>query len=135
MREIKFRAWDTNQNTYVPNFNDEDEYAITGDGRVLIKGNNAACGDPECCGPYEEYLTEAKHFTLMQYTGLKDKNNVEIYEGDIVDDGYRKYAIEWWSVLNHDDNFTGFMDISGEYARGVEVIGNVYESPDLLEKK
>ena len=97
-------------------------------------------------------------FELMQYTGLKDKNNKEIYEGDIVvqncylwfDDGKPNYRgtvemiYQQWQVIAHcinpnkqgiSDgmneplNFEGFED---NEKSNWEVIGNIYENPELL---
>ncbi|MGA1047841.1 MAG: YopX family protein [Minisyncoccia bacterium] len=73
----------------------------------------------------------------MQFTGLKDKNGVEIYEGDIVKyigqlnpDRYKLFIIEW------DDKLAGFYAGGGQIQRtkGYEVIGNIYETPELLDK-
>ncbi len=71
---------------------------------------------------------------LMQYTGLKDKNGKEIYEGDIVKDGWLKNnpleVVEWSGT-----GFEPFADhsITEDYdPNTIEVIGNVYENPDLL---
>lgn len=76
-------------------------------------------------------------FYLMQYTGLKDKNGKEIYEGDIVSgwkdshwhDGKDRVLkeVEWT------DELAGFNIIQIEM-RTCEVIGNIYENPELLEE-
>lgn len=74
---------------------------------------------------------------VMQYTGLKDKNGKEIYEGDLVfdEDGeYSKTCIIEWSNDNakffgisvFDDEVYDMDEICGE------VIGNIYENPELL---
>lgn len=83
-------------------------------------------------------------FKLMQFTGLKDKNGKEIFEGDIV-----KYKIGWKTFTEevaYDKNFAGF-GIMDTYADAIftfgklaevidlnsfEVVGNIYENPELL---
>ena len=75
---------------------------------------------------------------LMQYTGLKDKNGVEIYEGDIVEDGeWGHSAIEWIEIdtcfavqTNKDEIWTIGKHI--KQTGYVAVIGNIYENPELL---
>jgi len=75
---------------------------------------------------------------IMQYTGLKDKNGKEIYEGDIVKIKYRDYLgiIKWRDC--------GFYINERDYAKKdfvlnitstEEIIGNIYESPELLTEK
>jgi uncharacterized phage protein (TIGR01671 family) len=69
---------------------------------------------------------------LMQYTGLKDKNGVEIYEGDIV----RFLDIDGVdSVTEVEFREGGFYPFAPDFIHwcNVEVIGNIYENPELLE--
>lgn len=77
MREIKFRAWDGKRMYYDPN-----DFYLRMDGSCfdVFEGemDEPICGQP----------------ILMQYTGLKDKNGKEIYEGDIVKTSYHHGAIK-----------------------------------------
>ena len=116
-REIKFRAWD---GTSMRGIDKNDWFSIRSDGFLSIS-------IPSDFEP-----------VLMQYTGLKDKNSTEIYEGDI---------IKWRSEYNpehgeHTDSVvfeTGFWNLTPwifELYATVdrEVIGNIYQHPELLEE-
>lgn len=136
MREIKFRAW------CVPEKQMYDVFTIEFcQGGIRVEGTGIHIGNG--------WATEAnghKHdcdVVLMQYTGLTDKNGVEIYEGDVV---YFSYGIPGRSVRGEiqfkDASFfvltpsetqkecwLGELNFHvGEY----EVIGNVFENPELL---
>ena len=123
MREIKFRAWDKKEKTMDEPFG---LYAVG-----YLNGENGY---------------DAKHYILLQYTGLKDKNNVEIYEGDIIKglwDAKLDYSEQICTVefLNGAFVETYFNrpvgDFTGSYHRGntIEVIGNIYENPELLKEE
>lgn len=117
MREIKFRAY---IDTFRP-FGDEEKQAHMSDTFTF----NDFDGDyfiPEGC-----YLS---NMTIMQYTGLKDKNGKEIYEGDLL---MFDYPME---VLFERCCFvvrkkTGNSLLLGHEIEG-EIIGNIYENPELI---
>lgn len=118
MREIKFRAWHKEKEEMI-----YDNFSVS---------YNGIPHDPFGFQPLE----------IMQYTGLKDKNGVEIYEGDILS---RTVYKDWKSCdvvffsekearykLLHNNEIGKekyFVEDIGEF----EVIGNIYENPELLE--
>lgn len=122
MREIKFRAWTQGQMQY-----DWFTVGIDNDDGLLVS-----------------LPLYKKAEVVMQYTGLKDKNGKEIYEGDVV----RGTTDEWDAETKTDDivevewdsKTCGFLPFSGYDSdcgtgtspRHVEVIGNIYENPELL---
>lgn len=92
---------------------------------------------------YTEMSVEFDEVKLMQSTGLKDKNNQEIFEGDIVDYKGKKAIIKWHGSFA--SFIYRFIDESQErktkwdplflaYLK-FEVIGNIYENPELLKEK
>lgn len=78
---------------------------------------------------------------LGQYTGLKDKNGKEIYEGDIVKNAWPhpyfiEYSKDWGAYMTVEKH--GLNDSQAEYdylsnRKDVEIIGNIYENPELLK--
>lgn len=134
-REIKFRAWDKAKSTMLEN--------------VGFRPNDCGLSVLSSLGMIGEGLDYGTAPTLMQYTGLKDKNGKEIYEGDIVKDltafvptgpawvGYNpihevKYHVRDYLKRNPLYGDVGYNISSGSI---YEVIGNIYENPELLNEK
>jgi hypothetical protein len=112
MREIKFRAWDKERN------------------RMLEFG----LFDLDC-GQWDTEIGSINDFPIMQYTGLKDKKGKEIYEGDIVKSRGYNDINEEERVFIETVEFNGgeFLPICEEPSENYEVIGNIYENPELLK--
>jgi len=134
MREIKFRIWDEGAKRLVRN-ETNDYWSIGLDGCLWY--GNAKFTRQEGVIAYPA--------VLMQCTGLKDKNGKEIYEGDVVSciwDGFSYEDIGPAKVVVKADErgfAYGFFPFvvppgtRGNYEGYFEVIGNIYENPELLQ--
>ena len=132
MREIKFRAYDTHTKTMLPVV-DIIKFTKIEDVNILRTGAYGV----SVCVPFQPSIK------LMQYTGLKDKNGKEIYEGDIVAEKghYVKSDRLVYQKIQWKENYSCWL--RGEYQRltpkniktyQIEVIGNIYDNPDLLKE-
>ena len=142
MRDIKFRAWNKNL---------KEMFEV---GQITLEE-----------GIWDYQPKNKKHigvsipyqpsFILMQYTGLKDDNEKEIYEGDILHiDAYTytnpafsgEYLVQYneelgmWRLIDLEnykkdkEDFMIFEDLKGWYRLDIAVIGNIYDNPELLKE-
>lgn len=136
MRDIKFRAYDEQQKIMHFDF----EYISSGQEHndwIIFKSDKQQLKDKVVFDNPYFY----KQFKIMQYTGLKDKNGVEIYEGDIllieINWGYGPVKIlskvyfengcfRAKALNSHED--TLLIEVPP-----CEVVGNIYENPELLQ--
>jgi len=130
-REIKFRAWDKIRKIWIHIMSIQ-----------WFSGKEGCVADGTHSYPFSD-------IELIQFTGLKDKNDKEIYEGDIVrtpDIADNLWEIYWHingfclgrkrkdkSVLDWPTDENGYVCYGRSWV-DIEVLGNIYENPELLEE-
>ena len=128
MREIKFRVWDPPEKQMCP--------VIVAD--FQDNQSKVFCRLPKS-GAQEIFSAD-----LMQYTGVKDKNGVEIYEGDIIRGRTGRYQVDCvvrWSMGNcgfiAEPTITErtYLCLNPGSTKSYEVIGNIYENPELAKEE
>lgn len=117
MRESKFRAWDQKHRQMLESYTLQEIYRD---------------GMSEGWEPGGSLIgSKIDHIKWLEFSGRKDKNGEEIYEGDLCSDGTLTYIVKWVGsglVLWISDHMWRFIDLDGE----VLVVGNIYENPELL---
>jgi len=143
MRSIKFRAWDKKSKK----MRIIDSIAFHGLGHFDIPTLDIKLinlwGYDIIEDKYFIIRRDPEQFKLLQYTGLKDKNGKEIYEGDVVKylDGEFSFIakVAWsdwmWYLegINPKESFM-FDDVADNETADIEIIGNRFEHPHLLEE-
>ena len=146
-RTLKFRLWDKSENRWVaPGWN-KDPHGLDYHQSEYYLDTNGIVRE---IGFYGEEMDEVQNVIIQQYTGCKDSNDKEIYEGDIVFYFDSNYVVEWSNSLYcwrgvHPDYHKGYNPKTfNQYRRYTieefnllerfgKVIGNIMESPELLK--
>ena len=130
MREIKFRVWEIKSKSWV-----SEKIVLNSDGKIWAYGFT----------PFEDFTDKV---IINFFTGLKDKNGKEIYEGDIIHSKWEENYVgsddSKEIVFFHNGEFV--MNKSGKpeefnfsvhfhcHPKHIKVIGNIYENHELLKK-
>lgn len=138
MRIIKFRAYIKNENKRVSS----ETNKIVEVKSLHLGSKRAIIGYSKSSSNYGNYSISFDDIELMQYTGLKDKNGKEIYEGDIVlidkennIKGIVNYSEVWAEfIVVNTNSIADECEPLGDYKENIEIIGNEFDNPDLLEK-
>jgi uncharacterized phage protein (TIGR01671 family) len=121
MREYKFRAWDKTTEAWLK----EICVTIDGNGKIFL---------------FKEHYPQNENIVIQLYTGLKDKNKKDIYEGDILESIGKPY----WDVIfrkgcfylrNDEKKVEWSKCFDGIFFPHYKIIGNIYENPSLLNTK
>lgn len=169
MREIRFRAWDSQYNKMLPSvtiYADAASIGLTLEEAEKHYTEEQLDGTDNHLYGGDDWIFVMNEFELMQFTGLTDKNGKEIYEGDVCRffwnpilnepselfeteqpvsyyTGWGCFVFHWQSQKMKKKQRELFEDYGMEeryvaigspimYGQGVEVIGNIFENPELL---
>jgi hypothetical protein len=126
MKELKFKMWSKNDKKWIngiPYFNyDEDKsYKI-----VEIDDEDG-------------FVYDIDEVEIVEHTGCSDKNEEKVYNGWLLEGGYGKYLVQWddknsaYACFSVDKSgFLNFSFLLSTYVKCLNVIGNIYENPELL---
>ena len=124
----RYRAWDNVKKEMF-----KDTFAITESGQVVVVEQESIASSPD--------YVFVDHLVIMQSTGIKDKNGKEIFEEDILDYNGRKALVRWHGsyasfiyrfVDELQNRNVEWKPLYLAYMK-CEIIGNIYENPELLE--
>ena len=126
----KFRAYDKRFSEFV------EDFFVSEEGKIYKKTKDTGYG-------FAISRETSDKVILMQSTGIKDKNGKEIFEGDVVYDGFRKIIVNYGKQTKEEEfgaisEYVGFnITLACGYPEAIpmnyEIIGNIYENPELLK--
>lgn len=133
-REIKFRAWDKDDRAFLmPEFADGMSITLKGDvghHENIDEDDYGVIQNGKAYFPEEKFITEI--YELDQCIGLKDKNGKDIYHNDFIKDQWGNISLITWNENNACFKATKTHMTKGDMQIS-EVIGNIYENPELLK--
>lgn len=136
MEIVKFRAWDQVEKRFIQ------------DDETVLEFISAKFAEPAqiTLGTFNRIFRDNKYITWLLFTNHTDRNGKEIYEGDIIRDQGELFAVRWdrhlsqFALYTHDNErpkgsnkewrFEDGLSSAKEY----EIVGNLYENPELLEE-
>ena len=158
MRELKFRIWDKQNKTWLENssslhcFSNWSICPFTGKLIDYVGAIDGDHGDKYAASPAPDYymqdgkIVKDSRYVIQQYTGLKDKNGIEIYEGDIIQynvgSSYDNisFVVKWsndslsWIFQSiRGEQLTNCWTPNGNRFNFIEIKGNIFENPELLK--
>jgi hypothetical protein len=131
-RRIKFRIWNNKTRSWI--HGPHENPSLDG---VNLFGETIMFGELLRGVSIEDY----NECIPLQYTGLKDSKGKEIFEGDIISqpvyDGWKfgeskNYVIQWWQYSNHSYYGAGWYAGHNNIDKAAEIVGNIFENPELL---
>ncbi|MED3792463.1 YopX family protein [Niallia alba] len=138
MRDLKFRVWEPlNKELHYLDFALYKFTSGRNSHKFVLPPDRQSLQNPYT-------IMNLESVKVMQYTGLSDSNNVDIYEGDIVTarkssntgsfTGYVHYlnGCYWVNFIGHESYYTELIDLYNAEYEPIKVIGNIHENPELM---
>lgn len=149
MRELKFRIWDKQNKKWITEnghslhcFSNWSICPFTGKLTDYVGAFDGDHGETYTANPTPDYYITASgvvkepRYIVVEYTGLKDKNGKEIYEGDIILGEFYDTEYHHSETIKHEVVFNnGAYNIASSnwHNPSLKIIGNIFETPELLK--